>query len=50
MTPIFMIIQRKNKKNFDKLVKETREAVANADASWKKKTVKKYGETEQNRQ
>lgn len=43
-----MIIQKKkeNKENFDKLVKETREAVANADASWKKKTVKKYGETE----
>ncbi|CXY56466.1 staphylocoagulase [Staphylococcus aureus] len=38
--------KKENKENFDKLVKETREAVANADASWKKKTVKKYGETE----
>ncbi|SUK32964.1 staphylocoagulase [Staphylococcus aureus] len=35
-----------NKPNFDKLVKETREAVAKADESWKNKTVKKYGETE----
>ncbi|WP_216473319.1 staphylocoagulase [Staphylococcus aureus] len=35
-----------NKENFDALVKETREAVEKADDSWKKKTVKKYGETE----
>ena len=41
MTPIFMIIQKKeNKENFDKLVKETREAVEKADESWKNKTVK----------
>ncbi|HDJ7567383.1 staphylocoagulase [Staphylococcus aureus] len=35
-----------NKPNFDKLVEETKKAVANADESWKTKTVKKYGETE----
>ncbi|HDZ8764470.1 TPA: staphylocoagulase [Staphylococcus aureus] len=34
-----------NKENFDALVKETREAVAKADESWKNKTVKKYEET-----
>ncbi|HCH6777432.1 TPA: staphylocoagulase [Staphylococcus aureus] len=34
-----------NKENFDALVKETREAVAKADDSWKNKTVKKYEET-----
>ncbi|HDJ3072616.1 TPA: staphylocoagulase [Staphylococcus aureus] len=34
-----------NKENFDTLVKETKNAVANADESWKTKTVKKYGET-----
>ncbi|HCU6912492.1 TPA: staphylocoagulase [Staphylococcus aureus] len=36
----------KHKDGFDALVKETREAVAKADESWKNKTVKKYGETE----
>ncbi|WP_053040051.1 staphylocoagulase [Staphylococcus aureus] len=35
-----------NRDNFDKLVKETREAVANADESWKTRTVKNYGESE----
>ncbi len=35
-----------NKENFDKLVKETRDAVKNADDSWKTKTVKSYGQTE----
>ncbi|UXT30660.1 staphylocoagulase [Staphylococcus aureus] len=35
----------KHRDGFDALVKETREAVANADESWKKKTVKTYGET-----
>ncbi len=35
-----------NKPNFDKLVEETKKAVKEADDSWKKKTVKKYGETE----
>ncbi|HHQ6731326.1 TPA: staphylocoagulase [Staphylococcus aureus] len=35
-----------NKENFDALVKETKDAVAKADDSWKKKTVKKYGEAE----
>ncbi|HDY9429317.1 TPA: staphylocoagulase [Staphylococcus argenteus] len=35
-----------NKANFDKLVKETKEAVAEADESWKTKTVKNYGESE----
>ncbi|UXV47779.1 staphylocoagulase [Staphylococcus aureus] len=35
-----------NKPNFDKLVEETKKAVKEADASWKTKTVKKYGETE----
>ncbi|HDD0310892.1 TPA: staphylocoagulase [Staphylococcus aureus] len=38
--------KKENKENFDALVKETREAVAKADESWKNKTVKKYGETE----
>ena len=39
-----MIIQRKeNKENFDALVKETRDAVAKADESWKTKTVKNTG-------
>ncbi|MBS3644273.1 coagulase, partial [Staphylococcus aureus] len=28
-----------NRDNFDKLVKETREAIANADESWKTRTV-----------
>ncbi|UVI82543.1 staphylocoagulase [Staphylococcus aureus] len=37
---------KNHSEGFEALVKETREAVANADASWKKKTVKKYGETE----
>ncbi|HGZ8143910.1 TPA: staphylocoagulase [Staphylococcus aureus] len=36
----------KHKDGFDALVKETREAIAKADESWKNKTVKKYGETE----
>ncbi|HAR4981034.1 TPA: staphylocoagulase [Staphylococcus aureus] len=36
----------KNRDNFDKLVKETREAIANADESWKTRTVKNYGESE----
>ncbi|HDC8476832.1 TPA: staphylocoagulase [Staphylococcus aureus] len=35
-----------NRDNFDKLVKETREAIANADESWKTRTVKNYGESE----
>ncbi|HDC3665972.1 TPA: staphylocoagulase [Staphylococcus aureus] len=35
----------KHKDGFDALVKETREAVAKADESWKTKTVKKYRET-----
>ncbi|HDD1004101.1 TPA: staphylocoagulase [Staphylococcus aureus] len=35
----------KHKDGFDALVKETREAVAKADESWKNKTVKKYEET-----
>ncbi|HGO1808829.1 TPA: staphylocoagulase [Staphylococcus aureus] len=35
-----------NKENFDALVKETREAVTNANDSWKTKTVKNYGESE----
>ncbi len=35
-----------NRDNFDKLVKETREAVAKADESWKTRTVKNYGESE----
>ncbi|QTY44962.1 staphylocoagulase [Staphylococcus aureus] len=35
-----------NRDNFDKLVKETREAVDKADESWKTKTVKTYGEAE----
>ncbi|GJF85071.1 staphylocoagulase [Staphylococcus argenteus] len=35
-----------NKANFDKLVKETREAVDKADESWKTKIIKKYGETD----
>ncbi|HCY0661352.1 TPA: staphylocoagulase [Staphylococcus aureus] len=35
-----------NRDNFDKLVKETREAIANADESWKIRTVKNYGESE----
>ncbi|HDK7509935.1 TPA: staphylocoagulase [Staphylococcus aureus] len=37
--------KKENKENFDALVKETRDAVAKADESWKTKTVKKYGET-----
>ncbi|MCS4780096.1 staphylocoagulase [Staphylococcus aureus] len=37
--------KKENKENFDKLVKETREAVEKADESWKNKTVKKYEET-----
>ncbi|WP_411906738.1 staphylocoagulase [Staphylococcus aureus] len=37
-----------NRDNFDKLVKETREAIANADESWKTRTVKNYGESETN--
>ncbi|HBC8027530.1 TPA: staphylocoagulase [Staphylococcus aureus] len=36
----------KHRDGFDALVKETREAVANADESWKTKTVKTYGEAE----
>ncbi|HHW5083700.1 TPA: staphylocoagulase [Staphylococcus aureus] len=36
---------RKHKDGFDALVKETREAVAKADESWKKKTVKNYDES-----
>ncbi|HCX2120556.1 TPA: staphylocoagulase [Staphylococcus aureus] len=36
----------KHRDGFDALVKETREAVANADESWKTRTVKNYGETE----
>ncbi|HHC5889662.1 TPA: staphylocoagulase [Staphylococcus aureus] len=35
-----------NRDNFDKLVKETREAIANAEESWKTRTVKNYGESE----
>ncbi|MBR9549919.1 staphylocoagulase, partial [Staphylococcus aureus] len=35
-----------NKPNFDKLVEETKKAVKEADDSWKKKTVKNYGESE----
>ncbi len=35
-----------NKPNFDKLVEETKKAVKEADASWKKKTVKNYDESE----
>ncbi|HDH7087537.1 TPA: staphylocoagulase [Staphylococcus aureus] len=35
-----------NRDNFDKLVKETREAIANADESWETRTVKNYGESE----
>ncbi|HHO6228839.1 TPA: staphylocoagulase [Staphylococcus aureus] len=35
-----------NRDNFDKSVKETREAIANADESWKTRTVKNYGESE----
>ncbi|HDG9727503.1 TPA: staphylocoagulase [Staphylococcus aureus] len=35
-----------NRDNVDKLVKETREAIANADESWKTRTVKNYGESE----
>ncbi|WP_374232954.1 staphylocoagulase [Staphylococcus aureus] len=35
-----------NRDSFDKLVKETREAIANADESWKTRTVKNYGESE----
>ncbi|HDV4263818.1 TPA: staphylocoagulase [Staphylococcus aureus] len=35
-----------NRDNFDKLVKEIREAIANADESWKTRTVKNYGESE----
>ncbi|HDF6269414.1 TPA: staphylocoagulase [Staphylococcus aureus] len=35
-----------NRDNFDKLVKETREAIANADESWKTRTVKNYDESE----
>ncbi|HFQ2570145.1 TPA: staphylocoagulase [Staphylococcus aureus] len=35
-----------NRDNFDKLVKETREAIANAGESWKTRTVKNYGESE----
>ncbi|UMT75878.1 staphylocoagulase [Staphylococcus roterodami] len=38
--------KNENKENFDKLVKETREAVEKADESWKTKTVKSYGGTE----
>ena len=37
--------KKRIKENFDKLVKETREAVEKADESWKNKTVKKYEET-----
>ncbi|NGL48862.1 staphylocoagulase [Staphylococcus aureus] len=37
--------KKENKENFDALVKETRDAVAKADESWKTKTVKKYEET-----
>ncbi|EOD8468807.1 staphylocoagulase [Staphylococcus aureus] len=38
--------KHENRDNFDKLVKETREAIANADESWKTRTVKNYGESE----
>ncbi|WP_430981113.1 staphylocoagulase [Staphylococcus aureus] len=37
---------KNHSEGFEALVKETREAVANADESWKTKTVKKYGESE----
>ncbi|CDR22758.1 staphylocoagulase [Staphylococcus schweitzeri] len=37
---------KNNKENFDTLVKETKDAVAKADESWKTKTVKSYGQTE----
>ncbi|MCG9810204.1 staphylocoagulase [Staphylococcus argenteus] len=36
----------KHRDGFDALVKETREAVDQADESWKTKTIKKYGESE----
>ncbi|HDG5358709.1 TPA: staphylocoagulase [Staphylococcus aureus] len=35
---------KEHRESFDALVKETREAVAKADESWKNKTVKNYGE------
>ncbi|HDY9521119.1 staphylocoagulase [Staphylococcus argenteus] len=35
-----------NKANFEALVKETKDAVAKADDSWKTKTVKSYGKTD----
>ncbi|WP_423828745.1 staphylocoagulase [Staphylococcus aureus] len=38
--------KKENKSNFDALVKETKDAVAKADNSWKTKTVKTYGEAE----
>ncbi|HDE0107844.1 TPA: staphylocoagulase [Staphylococcus aureus] len=37
---------KEHRESFDALVKETREAVAKADESWKTKTVKNYGESE----
>ncbi|HCU9324452.1 staphylocoagulase [Staphylococcus aureus] len=37
---------KNHSEGFEALVKETREAVTNANDSWKTKTVKKYGETE----
>ncbi|SGW15640.1 staphylocoagulase [Staphylococcus argenteus] len=40
------IKKKENKENFDKLVKETREVVDQADESWKTKTVKSYGKTD----
>nr|AXH79934.1 staphylocoagulase XId [Staphylococcus argenteus] len=40
------IKKKENKENFDKLVKETREVVDQADESWKIKTVKSYGKTD----
>ncbi|MBH5016737.1 staphylocoagulase [Staphylococcus aureus] len=36
---------KNHSEGFEALVKETREAVTNANDSWKTKTVKKYGET-----
>ncbi|QTY49921.1 staphylocoagulase [Staphylococcus aureus] len=35
-----------HREGFEALVKETREAIANADESWKTRTVKNYGESE----
>ncbi|HDK4606455.1 TPA: staphylocoagulase [Staphylococcus aureus] len=37
---------KNHREGFEALVKETREAVDKADASWKTKTVKSYGQTE----